>query len=371
MNKSLTSLAVIVLVASVTPLTGAGEAAFMCKYGTFARLVKVTPKQEKVMQRILGEMDRKLKSWDEANRARRGALKAALAAARKSRNMNTMCDVLNKKQALQAERTRLADPYMAKLVAQLDTAQRGVWDGELLYREMYRAFNRFRLDEAQTAEIRTRSDRTGLAVAGLRAKGMARQMGIVRRGVAYDIVQDVLTAQQREKFAGSGDAYATGLKETPEQRAERIKLVAIGLAANRATSDIDRTGKVVPDAPDKPAAAGDGRWTVGIASGKTEGASELMDCVNKGRGGAALPGHTQLNFSAQNLADEMNGKDKQNKLTRYYGTTGKGGFWIVGPDTAERAYSAMRSLFDLSSSSYTGLGAGRRGRAWALVFTSK
>ena len=41
--------------------------------------------------------------------------------------------------------------------------------------------------------------------------------------------------------------------------------------------------------------------TGGIASGKTMGAGDLMDRVNKGRGSGGLPGSTQMNFSAQTM----------------------------------------------------------------------
>jgi len=372
MNKSLMLLAVVVLVASIVPSAPAGEAALMCKYSAFSRLVKVTPKQEKAMQRILGELDSKLKTWDSTNRAKKTKIETELATARKGRNMKVMCDALNKKQALQAERTKLAEPYVGKLVAELSTRQRGVWEGEVLYQEMHKTFNPFRLDETQIGELRTRSDHTGLAIAGLRAQGMAKEMAIVRRGLAYDIVQDVLTAQQRERFAGSGDAYATGPKETPEQRAERIKLAAMGFNSKRLAADVDRTSKAVRDALDESAAANDSRWTDGMASGKTTGASDLMKYVNTLRGASSLPGSTQMNFSAQTLADQKNGLDKQNKLGgTYYGSTGSGGYWVVGPKSPEAAYNFMRSHFNLTDAAYTGLGAGRRGRAWALVFTKK
>lgn len=266
---------VAVLVALLASSVVAGEAAVMCRYSDLARVVDVTAAQARAMERILAELDGKLKRWDAANRAKIAAFDAKLATARKSSDMKVMCEILNRKQALQAERAALAGPYMAKLVAQLNADQRGLWEGHMLFRQMYRAFSPFRLTTTQLDDIRTRCVEPGKAIAALRVTGKADEIAKVRTALRRDIVQDVLTTKQLERFAGSAKAHASGPKETPAQRAERIRLAAMGFADRRLAEAMKGSARAINAAVNNAAAAAENMRTTsgGSSSGGTQGSS--------------------------------------------------------------------------------------------------
>ncbi len=374
MSKSLAHLLIAAIVLTSPAFEArAGEAAQMCKFEQFAKLVKVTPKQRKAMEKILADLDGELKGWDKTNRAKIGALEAELAKARKSRNMQALCKIMAKKQALQAERAKLAKPVKGKLVAELSTAQRVVWESDMLFQEMHKCFRSFRPDQGQVGEIRSRSDVAGKATAALRAQGKADEIAKVKTYLRRGIVQEVLTPLQRQRFGGSGGKYASDVRETAAQRAERIKLAAMGFAGKRLGQDIDRSNKAVKEAVEESEAATDKRWTSGIATGKMVGGRELMELVNASRsrsGADTLPGHTQLNFSAQAKADELNGKLKQNKLTAYRGLW-EHGCWVVGPSTPESAFRSLPRHLGFTGGNYDSVGVGRRGKAWVVMFGNK
>ena len=247
MNKTMMLVIGAVLVASLAPSARAGEAAMLCKYRALAEIVGVTPAQEPAMAKILAELDARLKAWDTANASKLAALDAELAAARKSKNMQGMCTVMNKKQALKAERAKLAGPYLARLIAQLTPDQRAVWEGDALFKDMHRAFIRFRLSRTQVDDIRTRCAEAGKAVAALLAARKAGEITSVRTTLSRDIVLHVLTSRQRERFAGPAEGYARD-KETPAQRAERIRLAAMGFANKRLAERMRRSGKAIGSA---------------------------------------------------------------------------------------------------------------------------
>jgi len=373
MSKSLAMLAVVVLVASPASLARGGEAARMCKFEEFAKAVKVTPKQRKVMEMILDDLDDKLKIWDKTNRVKFRGLEDELVRARKTRNMKALCRIMAKKQALKAERAKLAKPVKGQLVAELSTAQRVLWESDTLFQEMLKCFKSFRLEEGQVHEIRLRSDVAGKATAALRAQGNADGIAKVKTYLRRGIVQEVLTPLQRKRFGGSGGKYASDVRETAAQRAERIRLAAMGFVGKRVGEDIDKSNKAVKRAVEESEDAASKRWTSGIATGKITGAGELMELVNASRsrsGAEALPGHTQLSSSAQALADELGGKLKHNKLTSSSGSL-EHGCWVVGPSTPGDAFRSLPGHLGLTGGNYDWIGVARRGKVWVVMFGNK
>lgn len=217
----------------------------MCTYSTFAEIVGVTPAQEPAMARILAELDGKLKNWDAANRPKIAALDAQLAEARKGSNIQAQCAIFNTKHALKAERAKLAGPYMAKLVALLTPAQRALWEGDVLFRQMIKAFAPFRLDPAQVDKIRTRCGVAGKAIAALPAAGRTAKAAKVRADLRHDIVHEVFTDQQHARACGLERASTSRARETAAQRAERIRLAAMGFAGKRMAERLRRSSRAI------------------------------------------------------------------------------------------------------------------------------
>jgi len=260
-------LIVAAVAVSLVPSAHAGEAARLCQFAKLAKLVKVTPTQRKVMLEILADLDIKLKGWDIANREKQRHLDGQLTAARESRDMKAICEILNKQTALTAERTDLARPYLDQLIAELDARQRGVWAGHVLFEEMHPRFKRFGLDAGQVNDIRSRCNEAGKAIAELRAKGDAEEMLKVRSQLERDISQDVLTGTQRDRYAGTagGSGYVSpGRKETEAERTARLRLVVQGFVDARQAADIAKSNKTMKDAANAAISNANRLWREGI-----------------------------------------------------------------------------------------------------------
>jgi len=268
---------IAVLFASCAVSAGAGEAEVLCSYAAFAKVVGVTPDQEPAMRRILAGLDGKLKSWDAANRSRLAALEAQLASARKGADMALTCRILNARQALKAKRAALAGPTMARLVGELNAEQRSLWEGDVLFRRMRKAFAPFRLSGAQVDELRLRCIESGRAIATVRAAGQADEIGKVRTALARDVVLNVLTDKQRERYAGRR-VSRTGPKETPAQRAERIRLAVMGFAHRRLAEDMASSARAINTAVANAAA-------VNTRTSRTDSGRSGSDRVRRSSGG--------------------------------------------------------------------------------------
>ena len=279
-----------------------------------------------------------------------------------------------KRMALRAERTKIGKPCMDQLITLLDTRQRILWQGHLLAEVMESCFRRFQLDAGQVSDLRSRCNLAAKAIVELPASGKVLATTKIKGDLARRIVLEVLTPDQRERVVGT-----PGKNETPAQRAERIKLAAMGFAGRRLGDDIDRSQRSVQLALDNHAKEMESRRADGLALGETIGKAELMDLINQARGSAGVPtmaGYTKLNEHAQEIADHNETQGRRNRSHLSSGTvqTAYGiGFWVREYKTPERALRALLSYAGqhILSPSYNIMGTGRRGKTWAVMLSNK
>ena len=374
MNKSLILWVVVVSLLTSGPLVRAGEAARMCKFDKFAKVVEPTPKQRKAMEGVLAETDRKLAAWSSANASKESEIAARLGKMRGARQAALRLELMTKRVALRAERAKITKPCMGRLIALLDTKQRILWQGHLLAETMLSSFRRFQLDAGQITDVRTRCNLTAKAIAELPGTGKILATSKIKRKLAQDIVLEVLTSIQRTSIVG-----VPGKNETRAQRTQRLKLAAMGFAGKRLGEDIDRSQKAVQLAVDNNAKQMASMKASGLASGQTSGARELMDRVNQARSNAGvpkIPGHTKLNTHAQEIADYNEGRGKKDRSHPWWGylKTGYGnGVWVRGSNTPESALNRLlyhTTKAYILSPSYTAMGVARRGKTWAVMLNS-
>jgi len=250
MNKTHILPAVIMVFASVVSSAGAGEAARLCQFDQLKIVTRPTPAQSKVMEGIVANLDLKIRAWDIAGRATQRDLEAQLDRARKERNMATMTTILNTQRALKAQRADLVKPAMAGLISQLDGKQRAAWEGRVLFEEMHQRFKRFQLDAGQVTEIRSKCNEAGKTLAELQMGGKGVELAKVKSTLEREIAQNVLTDSQRQMYTGTSGRQRgiEGAQETAAERAERIRLAAMGFVGRRLAEDAARSKKAAENA---------------------------------------------------------------------------------------------------------------------------
>jgi len=386
MKRAVCFLTVMTLLAVSAPAVRAGEAARLCKFDEFVRHLKIGGKQKALMERVLGDFDSRLVTWDAANKDRRRKIEAKIAEAKKARDMATICEALNEQRAMQTERDEIVETCKGRLLAMLKPDQQAKWEAHALFVEMHGRFKRFKLDSGQVADIRSRCGRAGKEMADLRAKGNSSEAIKAKQMLERQIVQDVLTPSQRELFAGPSGQYDSPREgETEAERKERIRLAVMGWTGERLQHE---TAKSLKSAKSAMAAAiidAERRWREGINPRENRDGNwrnELLSLINterRNRGLKNLSSNGTLNGRAQrradNLAPNRGGKKKKknnNKNRKHHRDTG-------GPENVARGPSNARSVFNnwikngssrnkILSRSYHKIGLGRRGNIWVAKF---
>lgn len=390
MRRTLLLLGVAALVAVPCRAAAApaGEVAGLCRFDELAKVVKITDKQRAGMQRVLAEYDRKLRAWDASNADRRRRLDGELIQARDDRNAAKLCELLYKQQAVQAERSRIADQCMARLLAVLTPSQRAVWKGHVLFEKMHVRFKRFGLDSGQVMDLRTRCRTAGESISDLIDKGKTGEADKAVHALQREIVLEVLTISQREKFAPrSGSLYTSpGEGESRAEQRERIRLAVMEWSGKRLAADQAKSLKVTRNAIHNAIADAERRWREGINPGSNKGnwRNELMGLINDERRShdlKAFSSNGNLNSTAQRRADSLGqnnrssrkkgGKKKKSSgRNRSRGNTGGVEAVVRGPSNARSAFSALlrSARSKILSRSYRSIGLGRRGNTWVAKF---
>ena len=265
MKRALSLLTLVAFLAVWAPPAAAGEAALLCKFDELAKVLKITGTQRTLMERMLEELDSKLKSWDAANADRARTIGAKLAAGKEARDMEAICQGLNEQKALQGERRKLVDTFMIHLLGTLKPEQQAHWQTHILFHEMHLRFKRFRLDRGQVDSIRSLCQEVGKETAALQTAGNSAGVDKVKQVIERKIVQEVLTPSQRELFAGPGgqfDAEKTG--ETDAERKERIRLAVMGWSDKRLEYENAKSLKSVKSAMSAAIIDAERRWREGI-----------------------------------------------------------------------------------------------------------
>ena len=265
MKKALSLLVVVALLAVSIPAAQAGEAALLCKFDELARVLKITAKQRTLMERMLKDLDSKLKVWDATNADRARTIRTKLAAGKEDRDMAAICEALNEQKAMQAERRKVVDTFMVHLLGTLKPEQQARWQSHILFHEMHLRFKRFKLDRGQVDDIRSRCETVGRKIAGLGTGGDFVGADKARQVLERQIVQEVLTPSQREQFAGpSGQFDSAKEGESDAERKERIRLAVMGWSDDRLEHENAKSLKSVKGAMSAAAIDAERRWREGI-----------------------------------------------------------------------------------------------------------
>ena len=385
MKRALSLLTLVAFLAVWAPPAAAGEAALLCKFDELAKVLKITGTQRTLMERMLEELDSKLKSWDAANADRARTIGAKLAAGKEARDMEAICQGLNEQKALQGERRKLVDTFMIHLLGTLKPEQQAHWQTHILFHEMHLRFKRFKLDRGQVDSIRSLCQEVGKEIAALQTAGNFAGVDKVKQVIERKIVQEVLTPSQRELFAGPGgqfDAEKTG--ETDAERKERIRLAVMGWSDKRLEYENAKSLKSVKSAMSAAIIDAERRWREGINprnnNDKGNWRGELMRLINNERAKhnlKALSGRGNLNSTAQRRADNLapnrnKGKKKKGNNNKNRGNTGGPESVVRGPSSARAAFNAWMkngsSRGKILSKSYHGVGLGRQGNIWVAKF---
>jgi len=195
------------------------DARRLCRYEAMAAELDLTAEQTAKIERILKDMDAALDTWDRASALQLAGLRRDEVDSRKHRDTATLLRTLNQFMALAAARRQLAEPFLKRIGEVLTAEQRAKWAGYRLSTKLTDRFRRLDLSDDQKARIRTLCDGRGGEIFDLRRRGDRKALAKAERDVNTEVIDAVLTEDQRTKLRGRRPAPSF----TPTPRGEPAK----------------------------------------------------------------------------------------------------------------------------------------------------
>jgi hypothetical protein len=181
------------------PMVAAPPPGLALRFAVAANRAALHATQRESVQKVLQDQTVAETAWDLANGLHLSQLARKIAEAPPAGKSA----VRNELSAAQAERQEITAEYDAKTMAAMTPAQRIKWHGSLLGRSLLEAFASVDLTPEQRGSIREFADKTaGDCIAG----GDDTPAPSVRVACVEQIARDVLTADQKAKYAEPADA---------------------------------------------------------------------------------------------------------------------------------------------------------------------